>query len=133
MISFKVRNLDRVKAKLDVLPLKVRRIATEEAARYLIGDYSHGLQYYPPPPPASKYKRTYDLRFGWRVSAWGDGVRIKIQNAVKYAPYVQGNDTQAWMHVGRWRTVSVIVRDNIKGAMRRIDEAVARYIKSQGL
>lgn len=133
MINVNVRNLDRIKAKLDKLPAGMRGVVTTEAAKYLIGNERRGLQYYPPPPASSRYQRTYKLRFGWQVSAWGDRTKTRIQNRVKYAPYVQGDYDQAWMHKGRWRTVSKVISDNMKGVMNAINEAVARYLRGEGL
>ncbi len=133
MISVQVRNVERIKQKLEKLPIKIRGIATTEASRYLIGNEQRGLQHYPAPPSSSMYRRTYKLRFGWQVSGWNDGTKVKVENKVPYAKYVQGTNTQAWMHRDRWRTVSQVVSDNIRGAMKAIDQAVARYIRGQGL
>ena len=133
MIDIKVRNLDQIKSKLDKVAPRIRGIAATEAGRYLIGNERRGLQYYPPPPAQSMYARTYKLRFGWQLSSWTAGTKVRVENKVPYAKYVQGDYTQAWMHQGRWRTVSLVISDNIKGALKAIDEAVARYLRGEGL
>ena len=126
-MSIKVRNLPEIKALLDKMPLSARRMATEEAGKYLMGNERRGLQYYP--PRKSKYKRTYNLRFGWQAQDWGDGVNIRIVNDVPYAPYVQGDNDQAWMHKGVWRTVQVVLDDNVDGIVQSIYLAWDRWIK----
>jgi len=46
-ITIKVRGLEQVKKFISDLPRKVRGLATEAAAEYLIGDDRHGLKHYP--------------------------------------------------------------------------------------
>lgn len=133
MISIKMRGLDEISQKITDLPRGVRGIATEEAAKALIGNEREGLQYYPTTRPGQTYRRTYNLRFGWRVSNWGDKTKVKVQNDVPYVPYVQGDELQAWMHKGRWRTVSQIITAMSARMNQRINEAVARYLKAKGL
>ena len=51
------------------------------------------LQKYPPPPPASGYRRTGTLGRNWTTegpSALGNDLVVKVGNKVKYGPYVQG-------------------------------------------
>jgi hypothetical protein len=61
------------------------------------------------------------------------GAKIKVTNSVPYAGFVQGDNTQAWMHVGRWRTVSKVVADNVKGMVQAAEQALQRYLKAKGL
>jgi hypothetical protein len=91
----------------------------QRAYEKLADDVLDELQIYPPPPPNSKYVRTYRLRNGWRIGiipATG-GFTIEILNdatdkrGVEYSKYVVGSlaqarttalKAQAWMHKGRW-------------------------------
>ena len=136
MLSVKIRNNDKLADKLSKLPWGVRGKACEAAAFALMGNKGNtakGLQYYPPKPSASKYVRTYDLRFGWQAQKWGDRTKIRITNAVPYAPFVQGDGQQAWMHKGRWRTVSKIISDNRTVIDNAINAEVKKYLKEKGL
>ncbi len=72
------------------------------------------LQTYPPPTGGS-YERTGDLGRGWAESGavqadasgtnqFADRVSVTLRNSVEYAGWVQGPDTQAAVHQGRWET-----------------------------
>jgi DNA-binding beta-propeller fold protein YncE len=132
MIRINTRGLDQLKQKISELPHGTRGIATAEASKYLIGNERRGLQHYPSPPSGSTYQRTYKLRFGWRVNSWDAGTKTVIVNDVEYAPYVQGDNSQAWMHQGRWKTVSDVIQSNMQGAMKAVNDAVARWLKAKG-
>ena len=74
-----------------------------------IGDlYVQSLRPYPPPRAGSKYIRTYQLRDGWwwerRHGAKGE-VQINVTNKAPYTKWVKDSRYQAWMHVGRWKTI----------------------------
>ncbi len=136
MLSFKLRGHSAFADKLSSIPRAVRGKACEAAAFALMGNTGNtakGLQYYPKERAGQTYRRTFDLRFGWQAQAWGDKTKIKIVNAVPYAPFVQGDGEQAWMHRGRWRTVSKIISDNKTVIDNAIDREVKRYLQSKGL
>jgi hypothetical protein len=133
MISIKTRNIESITKKLDAVPYGARGAATESAAKVIIGNERTGLQHYPVKPTGSLYSRTYKLRFGWQVSKWGDGTAIRIRNEVPYAPWVQGSDTQAYMHKGRWSTVAMVIESNAAAINKAIGEAVHRFLKAKGL
>ena len=103
----------------------------EAASKYLIGSNRRGLKHYPNKRPNQKYIRTYKLRRGWTFKA--ERTKTRIYNSVEYAPFVQGDKDQAWMHAGRWRTVSKVTADNTKGMIHAADQALTRYLKSKGL
>lgn len=133
MISIRTRNIENIVQKLNEVPHGARGAATESAAKVLIGNERTGLQHYPNARAGSLYKRTYTLRFGWKATEWGDGTSIRVTNDVPYAPYVQGDTTQAWMHQGRWNTISDIIASNTTAMMKAIDEAINRFLKSKNL
>ncbi len=87
------------------------------------------LQIYPPPPPRSRYVRTYRFKNAWRVAEQPDG--YSISNAVRgsrnrpYAAYVTGNaegESQATIHAGRWP----VFRDVVDDALDRFPLAILR-------
>lgn len=112
------RVLDSISNYADRFSQRALDIA-ERVYDRLADDALDDLRKYPPPPPNSKYKRTYRLRNGWRmelVPAAG-GFTIEFINdardkrGVSYPKYVQGSlararavaaKWQAWMHKGRW-------------------------------
>lgn len=132
MLEVKVRKTpEDLEKVISDAPRNARGKMTENAAWYLVGNSSRGLQHYPPKPANSKYVRTYKLREGWGFS--GYGATTKVVNPVEYAPYVQGDDTQAYMHVGRWRTVSQVIANNLKGMIQAAERALSAYLKEHGL
>lgn len=81
------------------------------------------LAWYPPPIPDSWYDRTGSLGRAWAVKVTGiaGGVTGIIGNTMPYAPSVQDEDTQASVHVGRWRTV--------QGVAEQESAAVAGFVQ----
>lgn len=133
MLRIGVRNHNEIAKKLSEVPYGARGKATESVAKVLIGNQATGLQHYPATRPGQVYARTYDLRWGWKVSAWGDGTAIRITNDVAYAPYVQGVGTQAWMHKGRWKTTAEVITSNSAAITSAINDSIRRFLKEKGL
>ena len=133
MLNIKIRTTPiDLEKRITQAPRGARGKMAEEAAVYLIwGDSLKRADMYPPPKPKSKYKRTSILREGWGFS--GIGAKIRVINPVPYAKYVHGDNDQARMHKGRWRTVSKIVADNIKGMIRAAESALKTYLREKGL
>jgi len=99
-----------------------------------MGNEKTGLKHYPKVPAGSTYVRTFNLRFGWVASKWGDGTSIRINNKVPYAPFVQGDGSQAWFHaVNGWKTVSQVLASNKAAINIAIQQAVNRFLRSKGL
>ena len=98
------------------------------------------LQKYPPPPPGSKYVRTYKLRRSWTVQApifGGSHFRALVyadgSAKTRYGPYdfrVMDAKRQAWMHKGRWHTTDSVAKevtaDVLKDVQRAIDKELAK-------
>lgn len=112
-------------------PRNARGPMTEAASWELVGNTRRGLKHYPLKPKKSRYKRTYILREGWGFTKYG--AAIKVINPVKYAPYVQGDKEQAWMHKGLWDIVSVTVEKNWERMVAAAEKALSKYLKSKGL
>jgi len=79
------------------------------------------MQIYPPQPPTT-YQRTNQLRDNWKVTP--KRTEVKIENRTSYAGYVQGDDTQAYVHkLTGWQTL-------VKTAEQSLDEFV-KLLKKQ--
>lgn len=131
MISIRTRyrppNLAQV---ISDAPRNARGPMTESAAVYLLG-FRRGIKWYPPRRPLQKYVRTYRLRNAWMINK--RGAKTTLSNDTPYAPYVKGDNTQAWMHRGRWLTVSEDAERNMEGMVRAAERALEKYLKQKGL
>lgn len=78
---------------------------------------------YPPEPPGSTYRRTQTLGRRWthRVMQSLFSVSAIIGNNTPYGPLVQGAETQAEIHKGRWQTDEQVLGES---ADEIVDEAV---------
>lgn len=67
---------------------------------------------YPPPPPNSTYRRTGTLgrEITTKTERSAGNIMGFIASATQYAPFVISEDTQAWMHQGRWWTLHDVLR-----------------------
>lgn len=97
-------------------------------------------QKYPPPPPGSKYVRTFKLQRSWHKSPIGGGV-AQVRASVysdgtadagygDYAPYVMGRYKQASIHQGRWKTDQMIADETKTGVTRKIRVAAKRALEN---
>lgn len=86
------------------------KLPTEEAGATL----QEELATYPPPPANSSYVRTGTLGRRWASDTAVKPFRAVaiVSNITSYAPFVQGDGTQARIHQGRWRTDVQIVDEN---------------------
>jgi hypothetical protein len=117
-LNVDTRVLDSISNYADRFSQRALEIA-ERVYNQLADEALEDLRKYPPPPPNSKYKRTYRLRNGWRMElapAAGGFTIVFINDATdkrgrSYPKYVQGSlakarataaKWQAWMHKGRW-------------------------------
>ena len=125
MINVTVSGVKEMVAYIKTIPRGAKVVGMRAAGEYFIGDESHGLKWYPRERPNQKYIRTYNLRNSWYlVETNSDWSRTKIGNTAPYSPWVVGDGTQAWMHVGRWRETTKNMMDNLKGAIRAAQSAV---------
>lgn len=158
MLRIKTRGIEGLKQKISELPRGARGIATMESSKYFIGNERRGLQYYPnrvqhgegnPYQWASEKqrraffasdgfgrgipsRRTDSLRFGWRVNSWASGTKTTIVNTEPHALFVMGDAQQQGHIADRWKHYSQVIADSMAGAMRAVDSAVARWLKSKG-
>jgi hypothetical protein len=110
MATIETKNLDRLIASLQQLGrMSVVATALGKQAKRLRGI----MQSYPPPLPNQQYRRTGTLKAGWIVSPTkhdATGFSTTLENPVVYAPWVQGDRTQAEIHKGRWATDEQVAR-----------------------
>ena len=145
-ITYDARKLKKIQQLLAELPHGSKSVVVPAINEYLMGGGSgeggtayHGLKHYPPfksawdsaHPYRQQYpRRTGELQRGWRTI--GESYRQKITNTVPYAGYIHGDETQVWRaRFGNWRTVSKIIADNIKGALRHAKSKLSEWIKSK--
>jgi hypothetical protein len=74
------------------------------------------------------YRRTGKLGQAWttKVTQTATETVGKVGNAIKYAKWVQAADTQAWMHVGRWRTDRQAIAQFEAKIVKRFRDAIER-------
>jgi hypothetical protein len=159
MISIKTRNIESITKKLGEVPWGARGAATESAAKVIIGNERTGLQHYPnrvTHGAGNPYewnsekqrraffatdgfgrgipsKRTFDLRFGWRVSKWGDGTAIRILNDTVEVIYTMGKKMQHGHITDGWRYYGDVIAGLSPSINKAINEAVHRFLKAKGL
>lgn len=87
-----------------------------------------GQKRYPAERPGQRYRRTYQLRYGWRRRKPAPLSRL-IENVASsrgrhYAGYVVGRK-QAWMHKGRWWVALKVIQEEVPTLAEMLgDEAV---------
>ena len=140
-MTYDPRQLAKIEQLLRELPLGAKSVVIPALNEYLMGGASgtggealHGLKHYPPfrawPGGQQFPMRTGNLQRGWRTI--GEAYRQKITNTVPYAGWIHGDETQTWRaRYGNWRTLSVIVKDNIWGAMKHAMTKLNQWIKSK--
>ena len=142
--TIEVRGLDSLIARMSQYPQKLLAAmrTTVEASLYVLWE---NVPPYPPEPPESTYTRRGILgktlggsmaggRSGEKPdifelrelgsSAEGALVEGRFGTRLEYAPYVIGDNEQAWMHAGRWWTISK-VGERAKGKIIRLFQQLA--------
>jgi hypothetical protein len=150
-ISVKVRGLGELKDFISTLPRRVRGVATEAAAEYLVGNGQRGLKRYPPYKYITRrqaYGKTFvsDKQRRYVMAAIADG-RIDPGAPHRTGAYqrsieVVGRGAQAvirgelpherWTDrlsrkVG-WRNWDEIIASNFAGAIQAAERAVDKII-----
>ncbi len=134
MTTIEVKGLDDLIIRIDgsarILYRHLRRAMGRSVAAL-----QRVIQPYPPPPPDSSYKRTGTLGRRWqaRVMDRGPTVRGVLKNPTSYAPVVVGEETQAEVHKGRWKTdrqaaneALPVIQGYFDGALEDVAQEIAR-------
>lgn len=130
MISYTVTGVEAVQAELN----KIRLDTIQDAVSAILDDMAAEAAQYPAPPPESTYKRTGQLGEKWTnaqttfVQSSATVLEAVRENSTPYGPYVQGAETQAQVHAGRWKTVESLMADWEARAAERIEEAIGRLV-----
>ena len=85
------------------------------------------IKTYPPAPAGSSYVRTGTLGRSWASKV--SKLEAIIGNVTAYARYVQGADTQAWMHRGRWRTTAQVAKARTADVQKLLEAAISRWAR----
>ena len=138
MASIQIRGIDELQRKLGNAAANRTLMRPMNRAVLRI---QRNMAEYPPPRPGSRYIRGFGMEGGPRTSerlgqSWttkvkpsGNGVTGTIGTNVSYAPWVQSERFQAWMHKGRWtntdeKTVERLRTTIIEDFQRAIDRAL---------
>lgn len=80
-----------------------------------------------PPPRQTRYVRTGDLAKYWSIKVGrtgGHSVQAMLDNPLRYAPYVQSDEFQAFMHRGVWPTEGEILESHESTIVQAFGEAM---------
>ena len=124
----KLRKLDNLEPVLRPVLFKSQR------------DIQKALKKYPPPPPASRYVRTFKLRGSWQIAPIQfnkNNARARIYSdgsaRTRYGQYerwVMDANQQARIHRGRWHTTKSVEEDFTDDVVRDIKKALDKAVKS---
>jgi hypothetical protein len=156
VIDFKVRNWEQFNAYMLALPRSIVRVALPAIVRYIIGNDAHGLAHpdkYQYITRASAYGQTFQSdkqrrwffanhmqdkignhRTGESENAYQyvekDDFHFAITNPTKGAYFTRSDDGQAMQPamVG-WRKASLVILDNMIGAIRAANQEIDRWIR----
>lgn len=86
---------------------------------------------YPPPPPASRYRRTGLLGRSWQMRVENTGTQIVgvLGNPTPYGPFVQAAAMQAEVHRGRWRTDEMALKNLGPNIQADFQRSIAEALK----
>ena len=159
MIQVTIRNAEKVAAFLKSVPVNTKKIAHHSVLVYTMGNKGHGLMHYVPykhitVKQAGGWKsdkqrryvmakiregkidpgvphRTGEMQRAWDIQRMGDQERII--NPLGYPNFVMQDEEQTLGHKKRgWRVVSVVVKNNIAGALRYANAEVQKWLNEHG-
>ena len=138
-IGVDIVGMQQLMQKLNKLPPAVQ----EEAVRAAADETVNVMRVYPPVrgvsvhrdgttfKPLRPYVRTFTLKNNWVII--GQGKNEMVVNQTPYAQYVMGDDTQAWMHKGFWKTIQKRLEENSQKLNKVLQQAADRAIRKLGL
>ena len=143
MLSLNVSDAHRVARKFKELE-HLTKSEIKVVGRSVLDYVQANMPDYPPEPIGSKYIRTLNLFDALRstegdhpmslmsVKSINDGAVTTI-GVSGYGPLVVGLERQqAWMHRGRWFTLTSVVRELMPGIVRVVLGKVNEWIGSAG-
>jgi len=138
MIKLHIEGLDKLEQKFANLP-KVLDQLTQKTMETSLETLQQNVPEYPPPPQKTKYTRTGMLgkslgAAGGKPTVYsvtGSGTQTigKFGTNLNYAQYVIDPDRQAWMHKGRWWTMTHIKNKSVDKIKALWDDIVKKAIR----
>lgn len=137
-------------ARMAAFPAEFEKVgsATMEASLLTLWE---NVPPYPPPPAGSDYIRTgtHGRKLGSGIAGGrgagtpsiyeskklGSGFEGRFGTNLEYSPYVIGDDTQAWMHAGRWYQMKDIAnkaKDKIIRLWNTAADKMAQFLDGKG-
>jgi hypothetical protein len=127
MVTFEVKNIDRLQRKLGKVGTAKALLPSMQEAAYLL---QRDLKLYPPIRSESKYRRTDRLKRSWTGTASIRSKRAEgiVGTNVTYAPYVQDTSEQSKVHRRPWRkhTVQYIAKNRRNKIIKDIQADINR-------
>ena len=130
MASIEIRGIDELQRKLGAAASnKILRDPMQRSVYRILRDMAE----YPPQRLSSSYIRTGTLGRRWtqKVAVNRSGVTGKVGNNTEYAPWVQAENFQAWMHKGRWQTDQQVIDERRGDIERDFQQAIDRALEGK--
>jgi hypothetical protein len=134
MFEIKIEGLEQMVGKLDKFAADFPKFIADAMLQTVL--FTQGkLPSYPPPPPASTYRRTGTLGRSITTLAGSDPYALStvkplggevqgiIGTKLSYAPYVIDEERQAEAHKGRWWT--------LQGVVRGLQDTIVKFFQDQ--
>jgi hypothetical protein len=132
-LSIQITGAEIVRRGLQNLSAEIPKIGREQIYRTQQAIVRR-MKIYPPPPPTSRYVRTFALQHGWTITSRQDG--YTTSNATPYTKYVVGTaygTEQAWMHVGRWLLLRDVSDEEVGKLPAEIDSHITQVARRENL
>ena len=126
-LTFKVKGAKVVRKGLENLQSEIPKVGRLNVWEFMKRVMKR-MKIYPRKRPGQKYVRTFKLKRGWQLKKIGQ-MAYRLSNPTPYTKYVVGSaygTEQAWMHVGRWKTL----RDVSDEELKKLPEAIAKNLKT---
>lgn len=128
-MNITVKGLDTLVRKLD--GIAQMQSTLEPPMQRAVLRLQRDMADYPPARPGSSYVRTGTLGRRWttKVDRLANGVRGRVGNNTKYAPFVQSKQFQRPLFKGRWQTDEQVLQRNLPAIEKDFNDAVEKAIK----
>lgn len=126
-LSFKIKGAKVVRKGLENLESEIPKVGRLNIWEFM-KRIMRRMKLYPPKRSGQKYVRTFRLQRGWQLKKIGQ-MAYRLTNKTPYTKWVVGSaygTNQAWMHVGRWKTL----RDVSDEELKKLPEAISKSLKT---
>jgi hypothetical protein len=128
-MTVEIRGQEKLLRKLRKLNPRQLETSLQAGGEIVVGE----MVKYPPPPSGSSYVRTGALGRSWKAKPQRSDFAVKVfaDDAVApYAPYVEGDKTQASIHRGRWQTLVSTAKEKVPDIVKRLKQQVDRILRT---